>query len=714
MPPPKNELGEPSNSLHPAHQNNRLNSDFAHSSAPRPGIASPLPTNAKLKPVAEPFRVSVSASFTAEPLAPALHFWGAQLGIDFDVRFAPFQQVIPTLLNPTGDFAANRHGVNVALVRAADLGARSLDNAAQLVSALRTASARDAASLIFVLCPGPPSEAEQHLRAELSTLPATHFLDYLRIDALYPVATRFDAAADRLGAIPYTEPYFAAMATALARQIAALSLPPYKVIALDCDNTLWQGICGEDGPSGVTLPAGHRALQDFILQQRDAGMLLCLASKNNRDDVLETFAQHPEMPLRLDHLTAMRVDWETKPANLAALAAELNLGLDSLIFLDDSPKECAEMEEARPEVLSLPLPADPARIPHFLQHVWAFDHPVVTEEDRKRAASYVQTQEFGRAFQSAHSLEEFMATLDLTVRIETATPAQIPRVAQLTQRTSQFNFTTVRRTEAEIAALLDTHLCLTVHVSDRFGDYGLTGVVILSPDFVVDTFLLSCRVLGRGVEHQVMSHLGWLANNRGLATIRTPIRPTSKNKPAQQFLESIGGQVHTAAALLNLRWQPAAQPPVQTGAPATPSAPAQHRFIPFAKIAREFSTIDDILTAMRGSGPELDASLTPTERDLAAIWADLLKVPTVHRTDRFFDIGGHSLLAVLLISRIRDRFQIELPIDDVYSGDLTLRDLAARIDALQSGAAPADDYEAMLAEIESLSDEEVRALLEQR
>jgi FkbH-like protein len=670
-----------------------------------------------------PFRICISASFTAEPLEPALRFWGSQLGVDFEVRFAPFQQVAQTLLNPAGEFAANQHGVNVAMVRVADLGARAKENAGQLADALRVASARDRCPLIFVLCPSEQAnpEVEDLL---LGAMPGRS-LDYQQIEQLYQVETKFDPAAERLGAIPYTTNYFAVLATALARRIAGLSLLPYKVIAVDCDNTLWEGVCGEDGPAGVRLDPGRLALHEFLLRQRDAGMLLCLASKNNREDVMETFAQHPEMPLRPDHFTAMRLDWESKPENLASMAQELGLGLDSFIFLDDSAKECGEMREEQPQVLTLEFPGDPERIAHFLHHVWAFDHPVVTEEDRMRAESYARSREFGQAFQSAHSLEEFMASLDLRVEIQHAGPEHLARVAQLTQRTNQFNFTTIRRTEAEIRGLLDSHQpdshqCLIAAVSDRFGDYGLTGAVLFQTSggsLRIDSFLLSCRVLGRGVEHRIMAHLGALAQERGLAYVDAEARVTSKNQPALQFLHSIGLEHQTdlkfrfpAGYLAQLHWKPAT-----TGAPSErAAAPEQHRFLPFARIASELSTVNDIVSRMQSAPAIIDESLTETERELALIWNDLLKVPQVKPADRFFDLGGHSLLAVLLISRVRERFGVELPVDDVYSGDMTLRDLATKIELMRSGGIESDEYEAMLAEIDALPDEEVRALLEQQ
>jgi FkbH-like protein len=398
----------------------------------------------------------------------------------------------------------------------------------------------------------------------------------------------------------------------------------------------------------------------------------------------------------------------------------LGLGLDSFLFLDDSAKECAEMREEEPQVLTLELPVplltDEARTKHFLDHVWALDHIGVTEEDRKRAASYDQAREFGQAFQNAHSLEEFMASLDLQVEIEPASEENLARVAQLTQRTNQFNFTTVRRSEAEIRSLLETHECLVVKVKDRFGEYGLTGAILFRVEgetLIIDSFLLSCRVLGRGVEHVIMSYLGKRAGGR---FVEATLKKSGKNQPALQFLRAIGADYERdlkfrfpSEYLADLKWKPA----VATAPVEKTREPEQHRFLPFERIARELSTVEDIVAAMRGGALAFDPSMSATERELATIWADLLKVPSVGPDDRFFDLGGHSLLAVLLISRVQEKLHVALPVDDVYSGDVTLRDLAMKIDALSGGGMESAEYEAMLAEIESLSDDDVRALLGQ-
>ncbi len=501
--------------------------------------------------------------------------------------------------------------------------------------------------------------------------------------------------------------------------------PPFKVIALDCDNTLWRGICGEDGPEGVAIDPARRKLQEFMKEQHDSGMLLVMASKNNAADVLETFAKQPGMPLQLHHFIAWRLNWDAKSANLSALAAELSLGLDSFVLVDDNPKECAEVAESVPEALALTLPADPSEIPHFLEQIWAFDHVVVTEEDRNRSAHYKTSLEFGRELKRASSLESFVNALDLRVHIHSCSPGQLGRIAQLTERTNQFNFTTIRRTEAQIAALVaDESLeCLVVDVSDRFGDYGLTGVVLFhatTQALAIDTMLLSCRVLGRGVEHRVLAYLGGEALRRGLDTVLATYRPTAKNEPARRFLHAIGARFEQSAdpglscrlpaeSLRDLQWKPS---PAEDGSHTVKNVePVIHKRPDYVRIAHQLSTPTQILAAVRreASQPPDRLVVKDTEARLAQIWSELLRKPNISGIDNFFDLGGHSLLAVLLIVRVREAFGVELAIDDVYSANLTLGELARKIEMDQLGDRAA--YEALYKEIEALSDAEVKRLL---
>ena len=251
------------------------------------------------------------------------------------------------------------------------------------------------------------------------------------------------------------------------------------------------------------------------MRQHDAGMILCLCSKNNDEDVAAVFDRRPEMVLRRDHIVGWRVNWKPKSENLRSLARELQLGLESFIFLDDDVVACADVEANCPQVLTFPLPPSPDAIAPFLGNIWAFDHRKVTKEASDRTAFYRQNAERREFEMESLTLKDFLAGLRLKIQILPMASEDLARTAELTQRTNQFNVTTIRRSEAGLQSLLQGGpKGLAVRVRDRFGDYGLVGAMIFSAAsdaLVVDTFLLSCRALGRGVEHRMLARLGEIA-----------------------------------------------------------------------------------------------------------------------------------------------------------------------------------------------------------
>jgi FkbH-like protein len=703
--------------------------------------------------------IVVSATFTADTLKPVLAFWMAELGFDYRIEIAPYNQVFQLLLDPAGALALNPSGFNVILVRFEDWArtdpadppdfARLDSGVHQLLAALHSAAQAFRGALIVCVCPASPAflsdpraaerqhQMEARLSAEIDALQTVHLLRPREIEDLYPVRQPHDSLGDKLGRVPYTAAYYAALGTMLARRIHTLCTPPYKVIALDCDDTLWHGICGEDGPQGVTVDAPRRFLQGFMAAQQAAGMLLCLCSKNNVEDVLDTFRLQSGMPLHLDHFVAWRINWSPKPVNLASLAEELELGLDSFILVDDSPKECREVEAGCPQMLSLSLPARDEEIPDFLRHTWVFDHLRVTEEDRSRPQMYTQELERQRASKHAASLADFLQGLQLDVRIAPVTPQELTRVSQLTQRTNQMNFTTLRRSESDLEALLaaGNTECLTVQVSDRFGSYGLVGVLILrdaANALEIDTFLLSCRALGRGVEHRMLAAVGEIARERGLGVVDARFVRSSRNRPALLFLESVGLPYQAVCGdslnfrfpadfAVNIQYEPrqTAWPSSPTGV-AQPAAPRRNA-IPYARIANELRDVARIVEysgaglRARDTAMPLAAGAVPArtdlERQLCRIWSEMLGVHPVGIEDNFFDLGGHSLLAVQLLSRLKDELGLELLLDVVYGADFTIAELAKAIELREMEMAAGDQYAALLAEIESLSDDEVREQL---
>jgi|CZKE01.1.fsa_nt_gi FkbH-like protein len=680
--------------------------------------------------------IAISATFTAEAIQPGLAFWTGELGLAYEIRFAGYNTLFQQLLDPVGLFACNRGGINVALARFEDWLAAGVDEQVRrLADAIRAAAVSLAAPLIVVVCPPKPQYQEafvapqEALREALAGLASVHAIWPADLEALYPVSPMHDPHGEELGHLPYTPVFFVALATAIARKIHAIVTPPYKVTALDCDETLWAGICGEDGPHGVVLDPPRQALHEFMADRRREGMLLALCSKNNEEDVAETFRAHPEMPLRMEDFAARRINWDSKGANLGALAADLGLGIDSFILVDDNPKECTEAQAEAPGILALSLPALASDIPGFLKHIWAFDRARITEEDRRRPDLYAQRAERARAAGAAHNLEQFLASLGLEIGIAPMERAQLARVAQLTVRTNQMNVTPVRRTEAEVQALLAGGAeCLTVSVKDRFGDYGLTGAILFQtggPALKVDTFLLSCRALGRGVEHRMVARLGEIALERGLERVEIPFAAGPRNRPAALFLESLraadadGVFRLPAAQAAGVRYRPGIVPrSVETQEKAGREArPTGRRRIDYVRIATELRDPNAVLERIRVSTrrtplprASFDWPRTPLEKDLVELWTGLLNVPAVGIHDNFFELGGHSLLAVQLLSRVRQIHGVDLSLEVVYSGEFTVAELAKAVELKEIEQAGAD-YQDLLQELEDLSDEEVRELL---
>jgi len=322
------------------------------------------------------------------------------------------------------------------------------------------------------------------------------------------------------------------------------------VLAVDLDNTVWGGVIGEDGINGIRLDGEYPGiafvnLQRAILDLYHRGILLAICSKNNAADALEVLEKHPGMLLRPGHFAAMRINWNDKAENLRAIADELNVGLDAIAFLDDNPAESAWVRSQESDVTVIDLPEDPMDYARTLREAAVFERLTVSAEDRERNRYYSEQRQREHLKREGASLEDFYRSLSTTVEIAPVTAATMPRVAQLTQKTNQFNMTTKRYSEQEIAAMAAKPGCsvYSVGVRDRFGDNGITGVAIIreiSAAHEIDTFLLSCRVIGRTVETAVLAYLAQKARESGAVKLAGDFVPTKKNTPAREVYRAHG------------------------------------------------------------------------------------------------------------------------------------------------------------------------------
>ena len=324
-----------------------------------------------------------------------------------------------------------------------------------------------------------------------------------------------------------------------------------KVAVLDLDNTLWGGVIGDDGLAGIQigeLGLGHAftALQTWLKELKKRGVLLAVCSKNNEQTAKEPFEKHAEMVLRLEDFSIFVANWEDKAGNIRKIAQTLNLGLDSFVFLDDNPFERSLVRELVPEVTVPELPEDPAEYLRFLQGLNLFETASYSEADSVRTEQY--RQEVGRVSlqQQTGSYDEYLQSLDMRAQAKPFDPFHYPRIAQLTQRSNQFNLRTVRYTEDQIRQAAEDPNALTLYftLKDRFGDYGLISVVILrrtAPNTaLIDTWLMSCRVLKRGMEEYIVDRIAQCAAENGITRLEAEYLPTAKNAMVRDIYEKMG------------------------------------------------------------------------------------------------------------------------------------------------------------------------------
>ena len=324
-----------------------------------------------------------------------------------------------------------------------------------------------------------------------------------------------------------------------------------KCLVLDLDNTLWGGVIGDDGMGGIRLgqgdPEGESfvAFQQYVKGLRERGVILAVCSKNTDAIAREVFEKHTEMILRIDDISCFMANWDDKATNLARIAEQLNIGVNSLVFVDDNPAERAIVRRLRPEVSVPELPEDPSGyIPALERHRY-FQTVSLSTEDLKRTDYYRADAARQVAESSAEDIEGFLKSLEMTARVTPIDASSLERSVQLIHRSNQFNLTTRRRSIAEVQSLLKDEVWLTVTVSlrDRFGDNGLISVVLAHADgdvLDIDTWLMSCRVLKRGVEQFLLNHLADQARGRGLSALRGEYIPTAKNGLVRDHYAKLG------------------------------------------------------------------------------------------------------------------------------------------------------------------------------
>ncbi|MGA7590894.1 MAG: HAD-IIIC family phosphatase [Candidatus Sulfotelmatobacter sp.] len=536
------------------------------------------------------YRFAILRSFTIEPAVPLLRAAAFACGIDLKVHIGDFNAYAQEILDPESSLYKFAPDAVSLTAQTADLapdlwqnftsmspekvsGAasrvcssfrgwlqsfRERSNAALIVHTLEQ-PARPASGLLDAQSPTSQKEAIQSVNRELISiareLRGVYLLDY---DALVARHGRLHWQDDRkwlTARMPIAADHLIHLAREWLRFVVPLTGKIAKALVVDLDNTMWGGVIGEDGMTGIKVGpeypgAAYQELQRAMLDLSSRGILLAICSKNNIDDAMEALEKHPGMLLRPQHFSAIRINWNEKSQGLREMASELNIGVDSLAFLDDSPFEREQVRSALPEVIVIDLTEDPLRYAAALRECPAFERLTLSVEDRQRTALYSTERERAQSEQSFQSKEDFYRFLEQEAVIAPLSPSSLSRIAQLTQKTNQFNLTTRRYTEQQISALAESSgwQVLSIRVRDRFGDHGLVGVTITNDQdeaCEIDTFLLSCRVIGRTVETALLSNLAGSAIQRGRTCLCGWFLPTRKNSPSREFYSNHGFELKT-------------------------------------------------------------------------------------------------------------------------------------------------------------------------
>ena len=323
-----------------------------------------------------------------------------------------------------------------------------------------------------------------------------------------------------------------------------------KCLVLDLDNTLWGNIIGEDGFEGIKMgpyPEGRSFVefQKVIKSLSENGIILAINSKNNQNETMKVINEHPHMILREKDFSCIKINWNDKISNMKEIAKELNIGLDSIVFFDDDPINRELLRMSLPEVNTIELPKDPSIYAQILRDLNDFNTLKITNDDVQRKTMYKQEQNRQKLQSSTENLNEYLKKLNIKIKIKLNDKFSISRISQLILKTNQFNLTTKRYQEEQIKEFVkdETMIVGCSEIEDKFGENGITNVFIIKTkpnEWIIDTFLLSCRIMGRGIEEGIIGKILEIAKNKGIEKITAAFIPTEKNKPAENFLKNYG------------------------------------------------------------------------------------------------------------------------------------------------------------------------------
>ncbi|MFC5552229.1 HAD-IIIC family phosphatase [Massilia aerilata] len=525
-------------------------------------------------------KMAVLSNATTDLLLPAIVASAPRHGIWVDAHGAPFGSFVNEALDPESETHRRRNDVVVLALdyrafgftpcpgnaaRAAELVDAAVQTVTQLTQAFQAANG----ALVVVQTLAPPATGlfgnldgqlpgtllwmverfNQQLRAVQA--PGQVLLDVARLAANIGLDQWHDPIQWNIGKFPFSHDVVPLYADTLCRLVMAAKGKAKKCLVLDLDNTLWGGVIGDDGMTGIVLGQGDAVGEAFLEIQRTAlalrerGVILAVSSKNDEAVARQVFREHPDMLLREEHIAVFQANWKDKASNLRAIADTLCIDVSALVFLDDNPAERQQVRLALPEVAVPELPAAPEYYPAMLLAGGYFEAVQFTDEDRVRAAQYQENAARTVALGAASDMKTYLESLSMTAHVSRFDEAGRARITQLINKTNQFNLTTRRYTEAEVAAFESDPgvIGLQIRLQDRFGDNGMISVLICKRDGergVIDTWLMSCRVLNRRLEEQVLNILCVSARAQGIRQLVGEYRPTAKNGMVSEHYRKLG------------------------------------------------------------------------------------------------------------------------------------------------------------------------------
>ena len=541
-----------------------------------------------------PFRLGVLGNGTLDLLVGPLTATAARFGIALECIMSEYDQILQPAT--TADSALHRAKPDAVLLvidyrglpwrlgpDVAERGEAEVDSALQFINMIRCGiqTHSNAPCIISTLAPpvetlfgsldrtivGTPRQMVEELNRRLVLSLSTSqdvLLDVAALAETVGLATWYAPNEWNIAKLPFASTIMPLYADHVCRLIGALRGKSRRCLILDLDNTLWSGVIGDDGLEGIIVAQGDAtgeaflAVQQLAVDLRKRGVVLAICSKND-DAVARHGFTHPEMLLQIEQIAVFQANWNDKAANIRAIAEELSLGLDAMVFLDDNPVERGLVREILPEVAVVELPEDPAFYARTLAAAGYFEAVAYSSEDRSRADFYQDNARRAALQKAGDGVQGYLTSLEMTITFEPFNPAGRTRIAQLINKSNQFNLTTRRYTELEVAAAEASCFTLQVRLADRFGDNGMISVIIcrdVGRDiWEIDTWLMSCRVLGRGVEMAVLQEILTEARARGIRKLLGVYHPSSRNGMVSEHYAKLGFTLVETQRDGSVHWQ---------------------------------------------------------------------------------------------------------------------------------------------------------------